>query len=193
MTGVALGIGVRSEQRKTRQVMVEEHLVDPRFFVVTVVARNALCALVCIVILMASNALALQFDVKQRIDMAGSTFGGLVSTDEHMPGVDIVVEKYLSPCIADVAGVTTFTEVTFVVVIFLMAADALRVEPIGKGVVAVAIAAAQRGVLSIDRKIGIPGMIEARIVPADRRMAVVTLLAAAPVVGIILFMTAKTG
>ena len=100
-----------------------------------------------------------------------------------------MVECHERPFGADVAGVTGAAEVSFVLIVLEVARDTGSVELIDEGVLAVAVAAAQFAMVSLQNKFRVPGMIEARIVPAGRAVTVLALLAAPAFVRIVIGMT----
>lgn len=79
MAAFAIGGGMRTQQGKTGQVMIEKDIVLPGCFVVTVVADNALLTLMGIIFLMAGVAVRLQFNLENGFDMTGLTLDGLMS------------------------------------------------------------------------------------------------------------------
>lgn len=121
--------------------------------------------------------------------MAGFAFDGLVSAMECVARIRVVVESNELPISADMAGVALDSTVTVMAVVVQMARDASSVELVGKGVFAVAVAAAQLTMMTIQRKIGVQGMVEARILPPGRAVAVLTFLAAPAVMHVVVAVT----
>ena len=78
-----------------------------------------------------------------------------------------------------------------VVVVFEVARDTRHIHFIVERVLAVAVAAAQLRMLAVERKVRVTRMIELRVVPAGRRVAVAAFLSAAPVVRVVFGMAVE--
>lgn len=110
-----------------------------------------------------------------------------------MAGVGIVIERHPGPILAYVTGRALFAEITVVIVVFKVTGNAGGIEFVGERVFAVAAITGFLGMLPIQRKLRITAMIKTCIGPVSRFMAVVTFLAAASVMRVILGMTSITG
>lgn len=181
----AVGFRVFTKQRKPGEVVVEKDIVLPRRFTVAVEALRALCALVGVIVLVTRETVAFQLHFVNRLDVAGSTLGFPVRTDQCVAGVFLMIEMHIGPAAAGVTGLAALSEMTLVIVVFPVAGDARHVEFVGERVVAVAAIAILLRMLAIQWEIRIAIVIEARIVPAPRVVAVAALVAAAAIVRIV--------
>jgi hypothetical protein len=117
---------VFTQQRETRQTMIEEDVFSPRLFVVAVFANFPLGTLVRVVFLMTIPANSRGLSFKYRLDMAGRTFNIGVCAAKGVSGVDVVIERKLHPLIGNMAGVTLLTKVPVMIVIVVVAGEACR-------------------------------------------------------------------
>jgi hypothetical protein len=83
--------------------------------------------------------------------------------------------------------------VTVVVIVLEMTSDTFHVEFVVKRIVAVTVIASQLDVTSFQYEVGIACMIEARVSPRDRVVAIVTLSSAAAFVSIVICMAVEAG
>ena len=185
MTRVALLVRVRAEQRKSCQAMVEEDLVRPGVFVVAIETVGTLGTVMRVVFFVACKTVRLRCYLEDRFDVTGLTLDQLVRTIEHVVRVGVVIEEDRRPRLGCMAGLAGGPEVTVMVVVFEVTGDAGDVQVIGERVLAMTVATALLGVFSIERKVRIARMIEFRVVPAGRRVAIAALLSAATVVGVV--------
>jgi len=161
----AVDVGVRAEERESREIVVEKYIVLPRSLVVAIVAGDALFALVGIVCRVAIVAARIERYIENRLDVAVLAFNRLVGAAQGVVGVRGVVEVDLRPQDDTVAGFALVPEMTFVFVVFDMTADAGCVETVRERVVGVAIVARQLRMPAFKGEVGIPLVIETRIVP----------------------------
>lgn len=191
MAILALALLVLAEQGEAGQPVIEEDVVLPRRLVVAVLAGRAERTVVCIVVLVAGQAVGSQHHLEYRLDVAGRALGVRVSSVQSMAGVDGMIKAHLGPSGTHVAGLALLAEMPVVVVVFLMTTDAAYGELVREGVVAMTGIALLLCMLAIEHEARIPVVIEARIVPTGRVVTVAAFYAAAPVVCIVLGMTAK--
>lgn len=111
---------------------------------------------------------------------------------QRMTGVDIVVEPEVIEALRHVAGITTFSEVSVVVVVFFVAGNAGHVHAVAERVVAMAVTAGQWRVLAREGKCSITSVVEGCVFPVRWLVTVAALLPAATVVRVILGMAAET-
>ena len=157
-------------------------------------AIQALCALRATVdVVMAGHAIALQGHFEDRIDMTGAALEWFMCAVQRMPGVSIMVELHGGPGSADMAGIARVTEMACMVVVFQVAAGTSSIELVRERILAMAIATGQVRMAASQRKPCVTCMIEARIAPSGRRMAIAALLAATSVMGVIFGMAAVAG
>lgn len=185
----AVGFRVPAEQREAGEIVVEEDVVLPRRLAVAVETLRALRTFVGIVVLVAGEAIPLQLRIIDRLDMTRGAFGFAVRADQRVARILAVVEAHFRPTAAGVAGFAALAEMPVVIVILAMAGDAGHVELVGERVLAVAALATLLGVLAVEHEIRIAIVIEARIVPAPRAVAVAAFIAAAAIVRIVFCMT----
>ena len=110
---------------------------------------------------------------------------------QRVLGIPIMIEGDLSPSRGYMAGITLVAEMIFVFVILKMAGDAGRLQLVGEWIIAVAIAAGQLGVPSVERESSVALMIEARILPVPWIVAISAIRATASFVSIVLLVAAK--
>lgn len=150
---------------------------------------RALRAFMSIIVFVAGQAVALELHVEDRLDMTGGALDFAVRTDQRVAGILAMVEVNVRPTATGVAGFAALTEMSFVIIVFAVAGDAGHIELIGERVLAVAAVAALLGMLAVEHEIRIPVVIEARIVPAARAVAVTARIATAAIMCIVLRMT----
>ena len=88
------------------------------------------------------------------------------------------------------AGIAPVAKMTVMLIVVFVTGDAGRVQGIGKWVVAVTIGAGQISMSALQRKSRVTGMVETRVFPARRAVAVFALPATPPIVRVVLRMTA---
>ena len=120
MTGVAFLVNVLTEYREACQVVIKEHVLRPRYIVVTVLALDALRAEMRVVFLVAGIASRRQCHFEDGLDMAGFALELFMRAMNFMVGIDIVIKHHASPISGDVASLTNVTEVSIVIVVFEM-------------------------------------------------------------------------
>ena len=191
MARVALLVRVRAQQRKAGQAVVEEDLVRPGILVVAIEAVGALGTVVRVVFFVAGKTVGLRFYLEDRLDMTGLALNQLVRTVQHVVRVGVVLEENRRPRLGGMAGIAGGAEMTVVVVVFQVTGDAGDVQFVGERVLAMAVATALLGMFSVEREVRIARMIELRVVPAGRRVAIAALLSTATVVGVVFGMAVE--
>ncbi len=191
MARVALLVGVSAEQREPREPVIEENLVGPGVLVVTIEAGGTLRAVVGVVFFVAVDALRQRFDLEDRLDVTGLAFEQFVGTVQRVLRVDIMVELHGGPRCGGVAGVAGDPEMTLVVVVLEMAGDTGDIVFVVEWIFAVAVTAAQFGVPAVQRETCVARMVELRVVPTRRRVAVATFVSAAAIVRIVFGMAVE--
>jgi len=187
----ALGVGMLSEEGKAGQAVVEKDLVFPCAFAMAIRAGNALRAFVRVVIFVARDTGTFQFDIEYRLNMAGIALDRAVGTEQRMTRVLAVIEVNHLPGLARVAARAVCSVMAVVIVVVEMAAHTARLESVGKRFIAMAFVTDELGVLAEKFEVGVARVVEAGIVPALRRMAVLALVAASTIVLVILCVTAE--
>ena len=91
------------------------------------------------------------------------------------------------------AGVALIAIVAIVFIVFEMAGHAGRIHFVRKGTLRMAVATRQFCMAIKQLKFCVAGMIEARVIPVFRGMAVCTVVTAAAVMGVVFGVTANTG
>ena len=142
-----------------------------------------------IIVFVAGEAIPLQFHFEDRFDMTGGTLGLAVRADQRIAGVLAVVEAHFRPAAAGMAGFAALAEMPFVIVVFEMTRDAGHLEFVRERVFTMATVAVLLRMLAVEYEIRIPIVIEARIVPATRAVAVAALIAATTIVCIVFRVT----
>lgn len=192
VTSVASGLLMRAEQWERGQAVIEEHLILPRTFVVTVVAYNPERSFVCVVGLMAGEAVAFERDVEYRFDMACRAFRHFVRAIQRIVGIDVVIELDNRPFHVAVTRFTGLSKMSIVRIVVQMTGYAFHLELIRKRITAVAIVAGQVRMPAEERKIRVVVMVEPGVEPSVGRMAVLALVAAASCVHVVVGMAAET-
>ena len=190
---LALGLCVRTQQREPGQPMIEEDVLLPVGLVVALLAGGALRAFVRVVVFVAIVAAGVERHFIDRLDVTGLAFDGLVGAVQGVVRVGVVIEDDVVPGVAGVAALAGSPEMTLVLVVVLVAGDAGDLELIGKGILAVTIAAGQVRVFTVEREAGIARVVEERVFPSGRTVAIAALLAALAVVRIVFRVAAVTG
>lgn len=187
----ALGFGMFAEEGKAGQAVVEKDLVFPGTFVMAIRAGDALRALVRVIFFVAGHTRTLEFDIEDRLNMAGIALDRVVSTEKRMTRVLAVIEVNDVEGLARVAARTVCSVMAIVIVVLEMAAHTARLESVCKRFIAMALVTDELGVLAEKFEVGVARVVEAGVVPALRRMAVLALVAASTVVLVILGVTAE--
>ena len=147
----------------------------------------------CVVVFVARQAVGSECGFEDRLNMASLALDIVMSPVQGVAGIREMIETYFRPARARVAGFALFPEMAFVVVVFKMTIDALHRQLIGERVVTMTGLAFLLRMFVLEQKACITIVIEARVVPAQRAMAVAALVAAAAVMCVILGMKAVTG
>lgn len=126
MTFLTRNGGVRAEQRKLRQIMIEVDFFDPAIRRVALVTRLSFLPFVRIVLTMTRVAVLGCFVLVHVARVAIDAFHLLMFAFERILGFFVVVEFDLRPALRRVAAVTLLTVATFVVVLELMARVTIR-------------------------------------------------------------------
>ncbi len=185
MARVALLVRMRAKQWKSRQAMVEEDPVRPGILVVAIEAVSTLGAVVCVVFFVTGKTVRLRLHLEDRLDMTGLALDELVRTVQHVVRVGVVIEEDRRPRLGRMAGLAAGPEVTVVIIVFQVTGNAGDVQFVSERVLAMAVATALLGVFSVECEVRVARMIEFRVVPAGRRVAIAAPLSAATVVGIV--------
>ena len=139
-------------------------------------------------------ARGVQCNVEYGLNVAIVAGNNFVTAEQLVLRVFVVVEDRLIPGdAAAVAGVTLITAMLIVGVVFEVARYAGLVHLVLEGIFGMAVAAGQVGVTAKQIKIGVAGMVKARIVPVTRVVAISALVSAAAVMRVILGVAIKTG
>lgn len=118
MAVFAFVVGVLTQQRERRQIVVEEQRVLPFRFGVTGRAFGAYRTLMWVVIEMAGVTARGWFDLENGFYVAIITRNGQMTSAKHVFGISIVIEGDHLPIIGNVAGVAAVAEVVIVIVVF---------------------------------------------------------------------------
>ena len=117
--------------------------------------------------------------------MALNTRNFLMSTEQPVPRVPVVIKERFIPGRTAMAGITLIAVMAIVIVIFKVAGCAGRLHLVLKGILGMAIATRQLGMAVEQLKFRIAGMIEARVVPVFGRVTTRAVVTAAPIMGIV--------
>ena len=118
---------------------------------------------------------------------------GLMRSVPYKIGIPVMIKASGWPFIIGMAAPAVCAVMTVVVIVFQVATDTFRIHFIGKRIRAVTILARQQGVTPQQAKIRIAIVIETRISPVNRVVAIFALLSAATIVCIIGSMAAVAG
>jgi len=193
VAGIALWFGVRSEQWEPRQVVVEKHVVLPGVLGMAIETLRSLRSLVRVIVFVTRQAVVQQGGIENRLDMTGLTFERLVSPVQRVARDDLVVKPGIFPEIVAMTGAAIVAEVTVVTVVFAVATHTRDVEFIRKRVFAVTVVTDEFAVPAVECELSVAGVIETGIGPTDRRMAVITFLAAATFMDVVFGVAAVAG
>lgn len=141
MTCITLFVGMCSQERETRQAVVEEDLVRPRILGMAVQADRPLRAVVGIVFFVTGQAAGVRFGFENRLDVALFACDQFVRAVEAMLRVGVMVEVNHRPCVRGMAGIAGAPEVAVMIVILEMARDAGDIHFVIERILAMAIAA----------------------------------------------------
>ena len=150
----------------------------PTRVVVTVLTLFSLLAFVHVIIQMACSAVRLQTDLEYGFDVTIVTGDGFVRAAQHIVGIAIVVETRVLPFHGDMTSLAFLAAVTVVMIIFEMADSAAAIHLISEGILTMAILTGCLTMAAFKREVSIATVIETRIVPGNRVMAVATLVPA---------------
>ena len=145
MTGRALRIRVRAEQREARQAVVEENIIRPRGLIMAVIALCALSAFVRIIFRVTGITARLQCGIVNRLDVTVLALESLVRAVNLVVCVGIVIELHECPTRTDMAGFAGPTEMSVMVVVLEVTGNAGHVELVSEWVFAVAIVTTEFG------------------------------------------------
>jgi len=193
VAGIAFRFGMRPEQRESRQIVVEKHVVLPGVHGVAIETLRPLRSLVGIILFVARQAIGRQSDIENRFDVAGLAFERFVRASQCIAGPDFMIEAGVFPGTAGMTGAAIVAEVTVVVVIFEVTTRARDVEFVRERVLGVTFATFQFAMPAVECELCVAGVVETGIGPARRRMTVVTFLATASFMDIVFGMAAVAG
>ena len=120
VTRIAFLAAMLAEQWEACQIVIKKHVFWPRYIVVAVLALDALRAQMRVVFLVTGIASRRQCNFEDRLNMARFALEFFMRAMNFMVGVDIVIKHHASPVSGNVAGLTDFTEVSIVIVVFEM-------------------------------------------------------------------------
>ncbi len=185
VTVTALLPGVLAKQRKSGQIVIEEHVFGPSPLVVTISASSSLRAVVWIVRRVAGVATGFKRHVEDRFDMTRFASRRGMLAQQFVTGIPGMLETDVRPFGRGMTGLTGLTEMTVVIVVSGVAADTFRRQRVRKGLIAVAVAARKVRVRAVQRETGIARVVKRRVLPSRRVMAVAAFGAAAPLVNVV--------
>ena len=113
----AFGIGVPAKQGETRQVVIEEEILRPVDFGVTVVASESLSAVVRVVLDMTSVTVVAQSDLEYRLDVAEFAIEHGMRSVKRMTGIEGMIEGNRGPLRRRMTAGTADSEMPDVLVI----------------------------------------------------------------------------
>ena len=187
---LAGGLAVRSEQRKLRQVVIESDVVGPGQLGVAAAAIIAELHLVRIVLFVAADAGRRGQAVGNGSYVTTRAFDVGVGAVQRKVGVDGVVEANVEPLRLSVT-VLAFGSVDAVVSVVLEVAADAGIGRRDLELVALVTGLANEARMAVDqREGGRREMIESRLLPVDRRVAILAFRAIHAHVGIVLAMAA---
>jgi hypothetical protein len=193
VTVLALDIAVLAEQREACQIVIKERCVFPNGLVVAIAALRTELAVMRIVVRMTGITAGQQFCLEYRLNMAIDAACFLMPAKQPVVRIRVMIEKRLGPGIARMAGVTLVAAVAVVLVILEMAGRACHIHLVLKWILGMAVAACQLGMFEEQLEIGVTGVIETRVAPVGRVMAIFTLLAGAALVNVVIAVTGEAG
>jgi len=160
-----------------------------------VVALVAELALMDLVFQVAGTTLRTWRRLEDRFNVAITASNGLVRSVQCEIRQSVVIKKCLCPRPARMAGLALSAIVALVLIVLEVASATFRlhVVDIVERVLAVTVATAQLRVSTLEWKIGVAGVVEARVRPRAGVVTVVALIAAATFVRVVFGMTADTG
>jgi len=160
VTGVAGGLGMRTEQGEACKPMIERDLLLPGAFVVALSALPALVPTVDVVVLVTGIALAGQRNVVDRFHMACLAFERAVSAAQRIARIPVVIEGDLRPLRDRMAAFTLRAVVPPVLVIVAMAAVAIPRELVVPWIGRMAAIAREPRVRTLERKSRVARVVE---------------------------------
>ena len=173
--------------------MVEEQRVIPRDFGMAGLTLVAERSIVRIVIEMARFTCSLKSYVEDGLDVARRTFNLGVRTQQLVFRVPVVVKGRLGPVVIAVAAIAFLAIVAFMTVIFEVTVNAFRSHLVLEWVFRMAIVTSQQRMFSLEWKVRVSRMIETRVMPIRRVMAVLAFLSTAAVVCIVALVATEAG
>ena len=192
MAVLTFGFAVLAKQREWAQVMVEEDRILPIDFSVACLALSTQRLLVHVILKMAGITTGIERHFENRFNVAIDARRLEVTAEQFVIGIEVMIEVRLRPGATVVAGVALVAAVGIVLVIFEMTRYALHAHGVFEWILGVAVATGELGMSAKEVKVGIPDMIEARVMPVGRVVAAATLIAAAPVMCVIVGVTVNT-
>lgn len=112
---------------------------------------------------------------------------------DYKVGVAVVIKCNRWPIVGYMAGFAHRTKMTIMVVFLEVTRDAGCFQRVGKRVLTVTIGASELCMPAIQRELGVPVMIETRVEPVRRSVAILAIPPTAAVVSIILLVTSEAG
>lgn len=192
VTIVAFDVRVLAEQREAHQVVIKVRRVQPFGLAMTITALLAELPFMRVILKMTSGTVRAGCCIEDRFYMTVIAGNGLMRSVQREIRRPVVVERRQRPCFTRVAGTTVSATMSVMAVIFQVAAGAGHIHYVIERVFVVTIGTEQCCVFALERKVSIAGMVKTRVEPVAGVVAVLTLFAAAPVVRIVLGMTAET-
>lgn len=189
VTALAFLLFVPAEQREPSQFMIEKYRVLP---VELGVAAFTLCAehaLVGIIVPVTRIAAGRESGFENRLYMTVVARDVLMTAEQPVIGMDVVIEERFGPLGAGMAGLTLSAPMPVVGVVFTVAGRARRTHFILEWMLRVTVLAGRFHMSAFEGKVRIARVIKTGVMPAARVVAIFTFLAAATTVGVIRFVT----
>ena len=193
VTIFTVNVRVFPEQWKSRQFVIEKRCIHPLGFVVTAIALLTQLSRVWIVVLVTRHAVSSRRHLEHRLYMTIIAGDVLVRPVQSEVCCTTVIESRYVPGLAGMTCFAILTAAALVVVVFQVTADASHLHDIRERVRAVAIGAGKGRVFEFEWEVGVAVVVKAGIVPRAWVVAVLALLATAPLVRVVLGMTAVAG
>lgn len=193
VTILAFRIRMSAEQREICQTMVEPHTIGPGHIVMTVIATLTLFRLVRVVVAVAGNAGGVQRDVEDRLYMTLYARDRKVRSFELVLGIPVVIECDRRPVLGNMAVIALLTEMALMIVFLEVTRNAGDFQRVRERILAMTIITSKTHMAAVQRKLGVTVMIETRVVPIRRIVAIFAVFSASSVVGIILLVASEAG
>jgi len=184
---------VQADQRKACHTVVEHDAVAPAGSLMAAFALFAFLPMMDIVNLVAADALDSQLFLVEIATMAGAAGQLVVFALQGKIGAPCVVETGFFPGALAVAGLALFAVTTVVCVIAAMAAEAGGVGGLVLDRVDMATFATDMGMLALQRKVGVPIVVEVGFTPFAFVVAVSAVCAVDAMVHVVKRVTAVAG